>query len=84
MGLRYYDFGSNKTNMEHYNQTEPPLYDLSSFDIPSYFFCGTKDAMVTGHDCKRQMRTILKYDDQKVKYFQVSRDICFKKIKNAF
>jgi len=72
IGLRYYDFGSNKTNMEHYNQTEPPLYDLSTFDIPTYFFCGTRDAMVFGHDCKRQVRTILKINDEKTEYFKIN------------
>ena len=72
MGIRYYDFGSNITNMEHYNQTEAPLYDLSTFDIPTYFFCGTRDAMVFGHDCKRQVRTILKLNDEKTEYFKVS------------
>ena len=47
MGIRYYDFWSNITNTD---QTEPPCMIFHRKNIPSYFFRGTKDAMVTDED----------------------------------
>ena len=72
MGLKFYDFGSDVKNMEHYNQIEPPKYDLSKFNIPTYFYCGTRDDLVVGHDCKRQYRSIAKYNNNKIKFYKVS------------
>ena len=47
MGIRYYDFWSNITNTD---QTEPPCMIFHRKNIPSYFFRGTKDAIVTDED----------------------------------
>ena len=38
-----YDYGSAKENMAHYNQSEPPLYDLSSIRTPVALYSATND-----------------------------------------
>ena len=38
-----YDYGSAKENMVHYNQSEPPLYDLSSIRTPVALYSATND-----------------------------------------
>ncbi|KAL3875548.1 hypothetical protein ACJMK2_033489 [Sinanodonta woodiana] len=38
-----FDYGSEKENMRHYNQTVPPLYDVRKIETPIAFFTGTED-----------------------------------------
>ena len=55
--MHFYDFGA-KTNVLRYNRTEPPEYDFSKFDVPTHFYCGTKDHMVPVRDCMKQVRSV--------------------------
>lgn len=47
-----YDFGSAKKNMEKYNQTTPPLYDLSRIpaSLPVALFSGGHDYLAPPYD----------------------------------
>lgn len=38
-----YDFGSAEENMAHYNQTDPPMYDLGSVKTPVALYWATND-----------------------------------------
>lgn len=48
--FRKYDFGSKESNMVHYGQPEPPLYDLSKVKVPTALFLGDKDDLATVAD----------------------------------
>jgi len=45
-----YDYGNAKTNQKHYGMDYPPLYDVSTFDIPVAFYSGAVDALATPTD----------------------------------
>lgn len=47
--LQRYDYGSEK-NMEHYNSTSPPLYDISSLSVPTALFSGGNDFLADPRD----------------------------------
>jgi pimeloyl-ACP methyl ester carboxylesterase len=38
-----YDYGSPSENKVHYNQTTPPLYDLTKIKVPVALYWGGKD-----------------------------------------
>lgn len=41
--FQMYDFGSPKENLAHYNQTQPPVYDLTSIRTPIALYSATND-----------------------------------------
>ena len=45
-----YDFGSPEENRKHYNQTTPPLYDLSTLMVPVSLFWGGEDWLADKED----------------------------------
>ena len=38
-----YDYGSEKANILHYNQTKPPSYDLTQVRVPTALYSGAND-----------------------------------------
>ena len=36
-----YDFGNPDVNMQHYNQTTPPTFDLTKFGVNTALFTGS-------------------------------------------
>lgn len=44
--FRKYDFGKIR-NLEIYNSTSPPDYELNNFIAPAYIYCGETDALVS-------------------------------------
>ncbi|XP_046511374.1 lipase member N isoform X1 [Equus quagga] len=51
--FRAYDWGSEAKNMHHYNQSRPPLYDLTAMKVPTAIWAGGHDALVTLQDVAR-------------------------------
>jgi hypothetical protein len=41
--FQMYDYGSEKENNLHYNQTKPPVYDVSKVKLPVGLYCGGAD-----------------------------------------
>ncbi|XP_027711690.1 lipase member N-like [Vombatus ursinus] len=48
--FRAYDWGSKDENMRHYNQSIPPLYDLTTIKVPTAIWAGGKDLLVDLRD----------------------------------
>ena len=40
-----FDYGTAELNMQHYNSTSPPSWDLSKVDVPVSLFVGTEDKL---------------------------------------
>jgi lysosomal acid lipase/cholesteryl ester hydrolase len=38
-----YDYGTEKENLEHYNQTTAPSYDLTKVSVPTALYSGGND-----------------------------------------
>jgi len=51
--FRKFDFGTPELNMQHYNRTTPPDYDLSNVDVPVSLFVGTQDRLGDCADNRR-------------------------------
>jgi len=49
--FRMYDYGT-KGNLLHYNQTTPPLIELSKINVPVHMFAGTYDELADPTDGK--------------------------------
>ena len=45
-----YDFGSAEENMAHYNQSEPPMYDLSTIKTPVALYWSSNDWLADPQD----------------------------------
>jgi len=45
-----YDYGSSKANKQHYGTAKPPLYDVSTFNIPIAFYSGDVDWLASPAD----------------------------------
>ncbi|KAK3596368.1 hypothetical protein CHS0354_036920 [Potamilus streckersoni] len=54
-----FDYGSEKENMRHYNQTVPPLYDVRKIETPIALFTGPEDWLSDPTDVNK-LRPILK------------------------
>ena len=65
-----YNFGSANENMKHYNQTSPPLYDISKISVPVALYYGQNDwlADVTDVDFLRKSLTNI-VDDLNIKTY---------------
>jgi hypothetical protein len=48
-----YDYGSSQENMAHYNQTTPPLYDMTKVTVPTALFYGDHDGYADPADVMR-------------------------------
>ncbi|XP_023422444.1 lipase member N [Cavia porcellus] len=51
--FRAYDWGSEAENMLHYNQSQPPVYDLTAMTVPTAIWAGGQDILVTPRDVDR-------------------------------
>jgi len=43
--FKAYDWGTSALNMKHYNQTTPPVWNLSNIRVKMRFFGGTSDEL---------------------------------------
>ncbi|GAB1302333.1 Lipase [Apodemus speciosus] len=48
--LRAYDYGSQSLNMQHYNQTTPPVYNVEDMKVPTVIFTGLNDFLSDPED----------------------------------
>ncbi|KAL2769606.1 lipase member N precursor, partial [Daubentonia madagascariensis] len=67
--FRAYDWGSEAKNMHHYNQSHPPLYDLSAMKVPTAIWTGGRDVLVTPQDVARILPQI-----RNLRYFKLLPD----------
>ncbi|KAM6182640.1 lipase member N [Erethizon dorsatum] len=67
--FRAYDWGSEAENMQHYNQSQPPLYDLTAMKVPTAIWAGGQDILVTPQDVARILPRI-----GNLHYFQMLPD----------
>uniref|UniRef100_A0A096P5C8 Lipase n=2 Tax=Papio anubis TaxID=9555 RepID=A0A096P5C8_PAPAN len=51
--FRAYDWGNEADNMKHYNQSHPPIYDLTAMKVPTAIWAGGHDVLVTPQDVAR-------------------------------
>lgn len=47
-----YDYGSAKENMAHYNQSTPPLWNLTNIRVPMRLFAGSSDLLADPEDVR--------------------------------
>lgn len=48
--FQMYDYGSEKDNLLHYNQSVPPVYNVSTINIPTYVYSGENDWLADRQD----------------------------------
>ncbi|XP_006147667.1 lipase member N [Tupaia chinensis] len=56
--FRAYDWGSEAQNMQHYNQSRPPLYNLTAMNVPTAIWSGGRDVLITRQDVARVLPQI--------------------------
>ncbi|XP_051199296.1 triacylglycerol lipase 2 [Lolium perenne] len=61
-GIRRYDYGNAKANMKHYNQTRPPLYNLSTIPthVPMMLMHGGQDFLGDLPDTRHLLKTLVR------------------------
>ncbi|XP_015280085.1 PREDICTED: lipase member N-like [Gekko japonicus] len=63
--FKAYDFGSQKKNMQKYNQTTPPVYKIEDIKIPIELWTGGNDLMINSKDiallCSRISNLVSKH-----------------------
>jgi len=52
-----FDYGI-KGNLMHYNQTTPPLYNVSNINVPVYMFFGSEDSVVSEIDTDTLLKNL--------------------------
>ncbi|XP_036294388.1 lipase member N isoform X2 [Pipistrellus kuhlii] len=67
--FRAYDWGSEAENMRHYNQSRPPVYDLTAMTVPTAIWVGGNDVLITIKDVARILPQI-----RNLQYFQFLPD----------
>ncbi|KAM0853594.1 hypothetical protein ACQ4PT_050962 [Festuca glaucescens] len=65
-GIRRYDYGNAKANMKHYNQTRPPLYNLSTIPthVPMLLMHGGQDFLGDVPDTRHLLKTLVRNHDK--------------------
>ena len=48
--LQKYDYGSEKLNMQHYNSSTPPQYDITTLNVPTALLAGGNDFLADPRD----------------------------------
>uniref|UniRef100_A0A8C6W343 Lipase n=1 Tax=Nannospalax galili TaxID=1026970 RepID=A0A8C6W343_NANGA len=56
--FRAYDWGSEAENIKRYNQSCPPLYDVTSMKVPTAIWAGGHDVLITPQDVARTLPQI--------------------------
>jgi lysosomal acid lipase/cholesteryl ester hydrolase len=56
--FQHYDYGSKKTNMQHYNQSTPPAYKLADVTVPTALFTGGQDALADPKDVAQLIQAL--------------------------
>ena len=51
-----FDYGSAKKNMLHYNQSTPPLYDITAVNVTTSLYWGGKDLLADPRYAARWFR----------------------------
>merc|ERR1712050_313615 len=51
--FRYYDYGSEAANYDHYHQPSPPIWNLADVACPVALFVGENDALTPSQDVRR-------------------------------
>ncbi|MXQ80535.1 hypothetical protein E5288_WYG008994 [Bos mutus] len=67
--FRAYDWGSEAENRRHYNQSHPPLYDLTAMKVPTAIWAGGNDILITPRDVARILPQI-----RNLRYFKLLPD----------
>ncbi|XP_040601279.1 lipase member N isoform X3 [Mesocricetus auratus] len=67
--FRAYDWGSEAENMNHYNQSRPPIYDLTAMKVPTAIWAGGHDALITPQDVARVLPQVTN-----LRYFKLFPD----------
>ncbi|KAF7987256.1 hypothetical protein HCN44_003018 [Aphidius gifuensis] len=55
--FREYDYGQKK-NMEIYNSTSPPDYDLTAINVPTVFYVAKKDWIAVYSDAEKAYKML--------------------------
>ena len=45
-----YDYGSTAENMKHYNETTPPIYDITKVNVPTALYWAQNDYLADPTD----------------------------------
>jgi hypothetical protein len=53
-----FDYGSPQSNMDHYNQTEPPVYDLGLIKTPIALYSASNDWLADPEDVQLLRKTL--------------------------
>ena len=63
-----YDYGNAVTNMQHYRQPIPPIYDMTSIpkDLPLFLSYGAKDFLSDVEDVKILLDKFKDHDEDKL------------------
>ncbi|KAM5237300.1 lipase member N [Ctenodactylus gundi] len=67
--FRAYDWGSEAENMHHYNQSQPPSYDLTAMKVPTAIWAGGRDILMTPKDVSKLLPQI-----SDLRYFKLLPD----------
>jgi pimeloyl-ACP methyl ester carboxylesterase len=65
-----FEYGSPSENMKHYNQSTPPLYDISKIQVPTALYYGQNDWLADVNDVdflKKSLPNIV--DDLNIKIY---------------
>ncbi|KAL3985211.1 alpha/beta hydrolase fold family protein [Acanthocheilonema viteae] len=57
--MQAYNYGSVKQNQLHYGRDSPPIYNISSFNVPIYLYWGKNDWLATVADIQNSLLSVL-------------------------
>jgi len=57
--MQMYDFGSAKENIARYGQPDPPLYNLSRLNVPTYLFYSDSDWLADPIDVNNSLLNVI-------------------------
>ncbi|XP_021890150.1 triacylglycerol lipase 2-like [Carica papaya] len=66
--IKMYDYNDENKNMEHYGQSTPPVYDMTSIpnDLPIFLSYGGADALSDVNDVKLLLDSLKDHDSDKL------------------